>query len=90
VLKEAKINFARTCVEELGPAYRRNKKELNRAERALYEAALRVGLKALMTPGEARTVWEAHIQDTDQARARAEAARKAKNPTEIQPELKAS
>jgi hypothetical protein len=78
-VKDAKLNFARTVLEQLGETYRRNKRELNRAERSLYEWALKTGIKAMMPPPDAKLALAEYDEELAEQRARAEQARKSKS-----------
>jgi hypothetical protein len=64
--------LAKSILEQLGPTYRKNKRELSVAERALYESALTVSVRALNTPAEAKQIIGKHRTELAEQRKRAE------------------
>jgi len=76
-MREAKLRAAQAAIEAYAECYRRRKQELNPVEIALYEAAMKLTLKAL-APREAKAAIVKFEELLAEQRARAEAARQAR------------
>lgn len=77
-MKDSKLKLCDTIIAEFGETYRTKKRELNAAEKALYEAALKISVRALCPRGEAGEVLKRYEEEIGGERARAEAARQAR------------
>lgn len=77
-MREAKINLARVLIEELGPTYRKNKRELSSAEKILYENALKISVRAMLPREEVKPALEEYEQELERQQKAAEEARAAR------------
>ena len=74
--RSAKLALAAACIAALGPIAQRNRKLLNRAELAAYDAAVLVAVKNLAAdPAVARDLADEAGASRDAQKARAESAR---------------
>ena len=77
-MKEAKLTAAQTVIAAYAESYRNRKQQLNACEIALYEAAIKLTLKAIAPPKESRPAIEKFETQLSEQRQRAEVARLAR------------
>lgn len=74
-MNKSKLHLAAVVIQEIGPTYRDRKSTLNNGEKALYEMALKVSIRALGARGQVKTALEEFDAQLSDWRAKAENAR---------------
>ena len=74
-MREARLNLVRSILDQFGPIYRKDRRSLNRAERVLYENALRLAVKDIVPRDLAKPALAEFDAEIAAQRARAEHAR---------------
>ena len=74
-VRAAKLNLAAAILNTFGPAYNRDKRMLLPAERAAFDASVKLSCKQLLEPKEAKAVIQEHDAELERRRAQAIAAR---------------
>ena len=77
-MREAKLTAAQTVISAYAETYRNRKHQLNACEIALYEAAIKLTLKAMAPSKESKPAIEKFETQLSEQRQRAETARLAR------------
>ena len=77
-MKDSKVQLATVIIDKLSDTYRNKKRELSKAETALYENSLVLAIRVLVPRDQQNAVLKSYHDELASERARAEAARAAR------------
>lgn len=75
-MKDARLNLVATVVNQFAAEYRHRRQNLTTPERAIYEQALKLGIKELYPRAEANAILARHDEEQRARAAATEAARR--------------